>query len=316
MAPPTSKQWLYSTIIRAFEQRYSSLGRQFAEELCVVLACYNMQKTNIMRSGGDYNAVKNLRRNLLLCWDPGWLKSEMMEKANSMLMRSGECKHITRITQPALFGSVQEIEKGKSAFIAPQILQFSIFFVTEVGQMDQDMHQSLLDLLEQGHVDVSMLKLAMLSDEQRSEIQQQYPQIHFNSKTSFSYHCRPTFVCATYDRKYLNDHAFTSRFSVVTPDELTNELIQEIDESPETMFDDPLMNNSIMYWIFNTPSTTSIVRPKLPNSLYALRGLTPRFTDMVAKWVLAMTWWGFKVNDDMIYSYASNMMESHSKIWR
>jgi len=165
---------IYNEIVDAFEQKYFFLGKQFAEEFLLTAASRNIQ---------DYSEPDfRVRRHLLLYWQCSWLKSSLLHKARHLLGRE-LCMGLSDISNAALRGTV---EAGR--FISPYTLKRPFAVCTEFGQVvnkgdSSELVQKLLNVLEEGEVEVSLGKISLLTPEERIKAEEKWGIYFIDSNT-------------------------------------------------------------------------------------------------------------------------------------
>ena len=226
------------------------------------------------------------------------------------------CMVTSDVTVASLRGTV---DFGK--FVAPYTLVRPFSVATEFGQVvgsgKEDMVQKLLNILEEGMVTVSLSKISSLSPEQREVIQSEYPQITFIEKNTFTYNTNWILMVATYNRKFMIDNAFESRFSIMIPERpLDNSLTKYVknappwDLSPEVVdsFRDLILDDSHIM----------DCNVKLPDELFEDEGhiVTPRQCALLSSYKLTNEWWGRTVSDEEIIERANKLKGDSESIWK
>jgi len=217
---------IYSDTIKSFNEKFSWLGEQFAKELLQVIATNTIQYF--------FKFKTRIRDHLLLFWEPGKGKTTLMREAQLIL--SHNLSFIMQdLTKAAFRGSLESISKSEVQFVPPECAIRRFIFVNEIGKITKsqeatELHQLLLSALEEGQMSVSLVKLVKLNEDQRNAISRTY-NIDFDiqNPANMRYNVSSSFIVATYDKKYLLDDAFVSRFNVMIPiRKFDNDLIRKI----------------------------------------------------------------------------------------
>lgn len=297
---------IYDSIISTFEHNYSWLGKQFAEEFLLSAASWNIQQFS--------NPPFRIRRHLLLYWPAGWLKSSLLEQAYNLLGNS-LCTMMTDVTLAALRGTV---EHGK--FISPYTLKRPFSICTEFGQLISgsehiEMIQKLLNVLEEGVVTVSLGKISSLSEVERIEASNRYG-IVFIDENTFTYRTNWILLAGTYNRKFLVDNAFESRFTVVTPDkELDSELAKYITSTKREAFDEDVIYNFRSVLMEEHPLDISDV--KLPDEVFEVfKDITIRQCSQLISYRLCRAWWGIKTTKEELVELAKKLKSKNDALWK
>jgi len=241
--------------------------------------------------------------------------SSLLKKAYEIL---GDqlCMVTSDVTVASLRGTV---DFGK--FVPPYTLLRPFSVATEFGQVvgsgKEEMVQKLLNILEEGLVTVSLSKISSLSPEQREVIQSEYPQITFIEKNTFSYHTNWILMVATYNRKFMIDNAFESRFSIVVPERpLDNSLTKYVKNAKP--WDLPLEVNDAFRDLILDDTHIMDCNVKLPNELFEDDNsiVTPRQCALLSSYKLTNEWWGRKVSDEEIMEKASKLQNDSDSIWK
>jgi len=295
---------IYEGVIRSFEDKYSFLGKQVAEEALLSIASWNIQEF----SEPDFR----IRRHLLLFWQPGWMKSSLLKKIHQ-LIGEDNCTFMSDITNAALRGTV---ESGK--FISPFTLKKPFSVCTEFGQViggsdTDDIFQKLLNVLEEGIVTVSLSKIAQLSPIDREEIAKRYP-VTFLDNNTFTYETNWILMAGTYNKKFLVDNAFQSRFNIVHPTKpLDSALVKHVIRSPPYELDEEVAINLRYELIENKTIDTTLA---LPDELFdEVPSLSMRESAQLISEVLCRNWWGIKMSKDELIEKAKYVEQQREQIW-
>lgn len=300
------KKEIYETIVKAFEDKYSWLGRQFVEEFLNSVASWNIQQF----SNPDFR----IRRHLLLFWPPGYIKSTLLMKGRDILGHEA-CGHISDVTSAAIRGSV---DAGK--FRVPVCLKHPITMCTEFGQMvngeSNELVQKLLNILEEGIVTVSLIKAGGLLPAERQKAIEKYG-IEFDDDNNFTYTTNWILMAGTYNKKFLSDSALESRFIIMTPErKLDGELTKHINRSKKFVIEEEvkiaLRNEMLSKW-----NVGDYKSPILPDEIYTPEiNLSVRESAGLISKVMALKWWGIEMSDEDIISAAKKIKSSSEDIWK
>jgi hypothetical protein len=295
---------VYFKIVEAFENDYSWLGKQFAEELLLSVASWNIQQFS--------KPPFRLRRHLLLFWQPGWIKSTLLTRAYELL--SPElCTIMSDVSLAALRGTV---EFGR--FVSPYTLKRPFSIATEFGQVvtggeSQDLVQKLLNVLEEGMVTVSLGKISSISALEREEVESKYG-ISFIDSNTFTYKTNWVLMAGTYNKKFLVDNAFESRFTLVVPDkELNSELTKYINKHRPQGIDPELAGEFRRTIMTDSPINTKI---ELPDEIYDTTGLTVRQSSYLISYALCRSWWGIETTTEELIELAKRIKQKSEIVWK
>jgi hypothetical protein len=296
------REEVYNEIEKAFTQKFSWLGKQFSEEFLLSCASYNIQQYS--------QPPFRVRRHPLLFWIPGWMKSSMLMKAYDLLGPE-LCTYMSDVTRAAMRGSVDG-----SHFVVPATLRRPFAICTEFGQMaggDSEMIQHLLNALEEGVVNVNLIKIGAISIDEMQKAERDY-NIKFADKNSFSYHTNWVLMAATYNKRFLIDNAFESRFSVMSPKrKLDSGLIKHVlNSGPFTV---SLEAVETFREEITKPNPMESISINLPEKVYDYTK-TMRDVGLVVSTMLCKRWWGFEPSDSEIIQCAKNIIETRAKLWR
>lgn len=290
---------VYTEIRDAFAEKYDFLGAQVARETLLSAASWNIQEYS--------DPPMRFRNHVMLTWKPGWLKSSILRKMKKIL---GDDMVSTcgKLTAAVLRGSV---DGGR--FSPPKPLRTPIVVSTEFGQttFEDELLNTFLALLEEGKTNVSLNKLAGLSEGEKSNIQDKYgDQIDFKSENEFDLNTNFVFWGATHDPTQLNENALKSRFNVVTPAKpLTGEVTEAVDSAPkvESLIGQETIK-ACRRMLKSTKEVPTDFQP--PSSFYTDYTLTPRESRDVQAYMAARNWWGLEVNPDVMENYIDHMKHS------
>jgi len=295
----------YQQIVQAFEEKYTWLGRQFAEEFLKSVASWNLQQY----SEPEYR----IRRHILLYYQGGWVKSTMLSKAYSIL-GTGEygCTQLSDVTLAALRGTVEA-----NKFVVPYCLKRPFAVATEFGQVmtsnSGDIVQKLLNVLEEGVVEVSLAKLSFLPPEQREYVSSQYG-INFLDSNTFWYKTNWVLMAATYNRKFLVDNAFQSRFNVIVPEKkLDSSFTKHVNRSKAFAVSEEAVQ-TLRQEVSNPIAMDCQVR--LPDEVYNIEGLSVRDSASICSNVLCSKWWGINPTKDEIIRLANSIKAKEDSVWK
>jgi len=299
------KKDIHKAVVKAFEDKYSWLGRQFAEEFLNSVASWNIQQF----SNPDFR----VRRHLLLFWPPGYIKSTLLMKARDILGHEA-CGHISDVTSAAIRGSV---DAGK--FRVPVCLKHPITMCTEFGQMvngeSNELVQKLLNILEEGIVTVSLVKAGGLLPTEREKAIAKYG-IEFDDDNNFTYQTNWILMAGTYNKKFLSDSALESRFIIMTPEKkLDGALTKHINRSSKFKLDEEikiaLREQMLSKWNMGS------YKPTLPDEVYTPEiNLSVRESAGLISKVMAKKWWGLEMSKEQIIEEASRIRQSSEDIWK
>jgi len=299
------KSILYNNIVKAFEESYGWLGRQFAEEFLHVVATQIIQQHSTTK--------QRIRSHLLLVWEPGWFKSTLLRIAADLLGEQN-CAYMSDITPAVFRGTVTKTDDAVE-FVPPACKTTPFIVVTEMGSLTtvKGLLQLLLITLEEGIVTVGLASLAKLTELQRFEIAQMYNIQISNGR--MTYRTTSSFLCATYDESYLNDFALVNRFDIMIPrKELNNELASMVDgnefeiqnslvEAFRDMIRRPPPDNLLTIW-----------KSKLPKSIFHVGNINPRIMRSLKSYMLSMAFWEKNVTEDALLDRAKYLLYTQTYI--
>jgi len=297
----TRKQ-LYEEVTEAFAEKYSFLGYQVASNCLLSVASWNLEKYS--------DPPMRYRNHVMLTWAPGWVKSTMLIKMKKIL---GDEMVSTcgKVTDATLRGSVQG-----GRFTPPKPLRTPILVSTEFGQTEFEgelLHQ-FLNLLEEGRSNVSLNKIAQLSNTERSDIKEKYNgEIDFKAENEYTLNTDFVFWGATHDPSILNENALKSRFMVVTPSKpLTGEVTKAMDNSPpvESLIDQSSVK-AIRDVVTSKEEASTDFKP--PDSFYTEYSLKPREARDLQAYMAARNWWGLSTSPEVMEKYIEHLKWSRKK---
>lgn len=297
-----SRKKIWEEICSAFEQKYSWLGRQFAEEFLKSVASWNIQQFS--------EPEFRVRRHLLLMWQHGYLKSSLLKRAYFLL---GDLAVIlSDISRAALRGTV---EHGK--FISPFTLKKPFTICTEFGQIiggsqNTEILQELLNLLEEGVATVSLAKISSISPEELQRAEQEF-NIKFIDNNTFTYQTNWVLMAATNNRKFLVDYALESRFNLVIPKQkLDSKYVKEVNRSGPFVINLETVNK--FRELITKPNKLEC-HYILPEEVYDYE-ITVRDSAYLISEALCLKWWGLKPTKEHIIETASYLMQRRKSVWQ
>lgn len=296
---------IFESIVNSFESKFSFIGKQFAEELLLSSASWNIQQV----SQPDFR----VRRHLMLFWPPGFLKSSLLVKGYDLLGSDLSTK-LSDITVAALRGTV---EFGR--FVSPYTLKRPFSICTEFGQIisghkDEELIQKLLNILEEGAVTVSLGKISSISNSERDRVMDEFP-VTFIDANTFTYTTNWIMIAGTYNRKFLIDSALESRFNILVPDQpLSSKLTKHVINSPPFAYE-PGVEDQFRNEVTSTEAIDTKI--KIPTEVYdADDKFSPRDAGMIVSRILCMAWWGKKLANGDVVELAVNIKKNRDRIWK
>lgn len=298
------RRQVYTTIRDAFAEKYSFLGAQAAREMLMSAASWNINKYS--------DPPMRFRNHVMLTWAPGWLKSSMLRKMKTVLGDDlvSDCG---KFTSAVLRGS---LDGGN--YSPPLVLKSPIVVSTEFGQTDfgdDELLSSFLALLEEGETNVSLNKLAGMSESQKENVEQRFKapngekqikfkENNFDLKTDF------VFWGATHDPAQLSENALKSRFNVVTPAEpLTGKVTEAVDKaSPIQDILDQQDVKDVRRMLRSQEEVATNFKP--PSQFYTEFSLSPRESRDIQSYMAARNWWGLEVNPKIMREFTQQLKES------
>jgi len=290
---------VYNNIVEAFGTKYSWLGAQAAREMLMSVASWNIQKHS--------NPPFRYRTHVMLAWERGYLKSTMM-RVMADLMGDEMCSVIGKVSDAAMRGSV-----SGSSFTPPKPLKTPIVISTEFGQTDfnDELLNLFLNMLEEGHTNVALNKIASLPDNQKKNIEERFDRrVQFGANNEYDLMSDFVFWGATYDPSKLADDALRSRFNVVTPVKpLNHKITQAADNNPSVksqLSQDTVRN--LRRFIRQEKEYPTDFRPS--GKMYKEFNLIPRESRDIQSYMSSRNWWGLDTNPDVMRRYISYLKES------
>ena len=227
------------------------------------------------------------------------------------LLGSGLCTYMSDVTRAAMRGSVDGCH-----FVVPATLRKPFAICTEFGQIaggDSEMIQHLLNALEEGVVNVNLVKIGAISIDEMQKAEREY-KIKFADKNSFSYHANWVLMAATYNKRFLIDNAFESRFSVISPKRKMDKVLIKhvLNSGPFSVSMEAV--ETLRQEIVN-PKPMDSISINLPEGVYDYV-TTMRDVGLVVSTMLCKRWWGFEPSDTEIIQYAKELIETRHRTWR
>ena len=295
---------IYDAIVSSYKNKYSWLGEQFAEEFLLTACSWSIQEFS--------KPEFRVRRHLALNWEAAWLKSSLLTKAWKWL--GPACTILSDVTVASLRGTVEGRE-----FISPFTLKAPFSVCTEFGQlsaagMNTELIQKLLIILEEGTLNVSLGKIAMLDEVKREAIEADYG-IKFLDNNTFTYNTNWVLMAGTYNSKFLADSALESRFVIMKPkQELNSTLTKYINDSEPYHMDEDVQFHFRAELMREQPIETRI---KIPESLFSeFRIITPRELAGLQSYVMCRAWWGIGTLSDHLYMKLTEMKKNSADTWK
>lgn len=298
------RKQVYTNIRDAFAEKYDFLGAQGAREMLMSAASWNVDMYS--------DPPMRFRNHVMLTWSPGWLKSSMLRKMKKVLGDDlvSDCG---KFTSAVLRGS---LDGGN--YSPPLVLKSPIVVSTEFGQTDfgdDELLSSFLALLEEGETNVSLNKLAGMSEGSKQNVEQRFQRPNGTKQISFrenEFSLKTNFVFwgATHDPTQLNENALKSRFNVVTPSQpLTGEITEAVDKAPsiEKILDKSDLND-VRRMLRSQEEVSTNFKP--PSRFYTEFSLSPRESRDIQSYMAARNWWGLEVNPEIMRDFAKQLKES------
>lgn len=295
-----NRKKIFTEIVSEFEKKYSFLGKQFGEEFLLSVASWNIQHYSLP----DFR----IRRHLLLLWEPGFVKSSLLLKAYRLL-GTENCIPMSDVTNAALRGTVNG---GK--FVTPYVLVRPFSIATEFGQImvsDQEIVQKLLNVLEEGIVNVALAKISTLSEEAKDKCVKEHS-IEFVDSNKFTYTTDWVLMAATYNEKFMSDHAFKSRFIVLKPTEpLGSKLTKHIIQSKPFVLGDDVVEG-FRKELKSEEQVDCML--KLPDEVFELNPfMSVRDANTIISKALCKKWWGFDTSKEEMIAEAVKSTPNHGR---
>jgi len=287
---------VFKNIVQEFEKKYSWLGHQASRELLLSAASWNIEKYS--------DTPMRYRNHVMLAWERGWLKSSILRKMAGIL-GDEMCSVVGKVTDAAMRGSI-----SAGQFTPPKPLKTPIIISTEFGQtnFEDELLNIFLNMLEEGHTNISLNKIGTLAENQRRSIENQYDgKIEFGEKNEYDLKSNFVFWGATYDPSKLADDALRSRFNVVTPSKpLDPAITKALDKNNFHLSQNTIRNCRRM--LQEEREVRTDFRP--PDELYDEYTITPRESRDIQAYMAARNWWGLDVNPDVMESYIEHLKHS------
>jgi len=297
-----NRQQCYNEIVEAFKQKYDWLGEDFAKQFLLSVASYPIQA---------YSKPEfRIRRHLLLFWPPGFLKSHLLRRAQ-LILGDKLSMIMSDVSHAALRGTVEA-----NSFITPYCLKTPFGVSTEFGQVvgpgSQEIVQKLLNVLEEGMVTVSLAKIAYLSDAKIEDITKEHG-IRFLDSNTFSYHTNWVLMAGTYNKQFLIDNAFESRFNILTPRKrLDGNIIRFISKAPPFSLSQDTIDFLRSEVGNDKPFDCS---SQLPDEVYEHLS-TMRDCGQLLSTIACNKWWGNNMTNDEIVEIAKDFKAKHESVWK
>ena len=293
-----NRKQVYEEIRDAFAEKYSFIGAQASREMLMSAASWNVGKYS--------DPPFRYRNHVMLTWEPGWIKSTLIKKMQKVL---GDEMVSTcgKLTAAVLRGSV----RGAN-FSPPAPMKAPIVASTEFGQSDfsDELLNTFLALLEEGSTNVSLNKIAGLSESAKNNAEKRFDGITFKENNEFDLDVDFVFWGATHDPSMLTENALKSRFNIVTPAEpLEGQVTERMDKSRSltTMLDNSTVKAARSMVQSQEPVSTDF---KPPSRIYEKFSLSPRESRDLQSYMASRNWWGLKVNPSIMENYISQLKQS------
>ncbi len=289
-----SPKEVYNEIVRAFEEKYSFIGRDFAERVLLTAASWNIQKTT--------KSFMRLNGHLLLMYRHGFLKSTLLRRFKQ-IMGDELCSITNSVRAASIRGSVYSHE-GSPVFIPPTVFDSPFIVCTEFGQVTGDetsgVVQELLNLLEEGETSVQLVKIASLPEEYKIELEEKYKEyeLDFYKINGFRYKTNTSWIVATNNYRVIRSYALESRFDTITysDKELTHELTKHVDRNEWHIDEDAVYK--LREYVKNRKFDKT--KFELPDEIYS-NNISPRESASLQRFGLSRLWWGIKTKvEDLI----------------
>lgn len=294
-----NRRQVFNEVIGAFEDKYSWLGHQTARELLLSAASWNIEQYS--------DPPMRFRSHTLLSWERGWLKSSILSKMASVL-GDDLCSTMGKVTDAGIRGSV-----SNGQFTPPKPLKTPIVISTEFGQtsFEDELLNVFLALLEEGHTNITMNKVASMAETQKRDIEQRYDGgINFGQTNEFDLNTNFVFWGATYDPTKLEDDALRSRFNVVTPAKpLTGEVTEAVDNGHFSLSSTTI--KELRSIIMDETAVETDFTP--PSHLYTKYSLNPRESRDMQAYMACRNWWGLDVNTEIMEEYIKHLKQSRRR---
>lgn len=272
-----------------------------------------------------FSKVKHIKSSESICYDfdvggnHSFVANGFVTHNSSLLYKGyellgeGLCTTMTDISNAALRGTVEA-----GTFITPYTLKRPFSICTEFGQIvnageSSDLVQKLLNVLEEGIVEVSLGKISHLTPSQREDAEKDH-NIYFVDRNTFRYKTDWILMAATYNKRFLVDNALESRFNIVYPEQkLDSSLTRHIVNSGGFKLDEDIVYAFRKELLKKQEINTRI---KLPDEVYEKYIVTPRDCGNVLSWILCRSWWNLKTSKDDILDKFESMQRSRVEVWK
>ena len=220
---------------------------------------------------------------------------------------------MTDISNAALRGTVES-----GSFVSPYTLKRPFAICSEFGQMsssgqNSEVIQKLLNVLEEGCVEVSLGKIAFLTKSQRADISKEWG-VYFLDNNTFSYRTNWILMAATYNKKFLVDNALESRFNIMYPRKpLDNALTKHVMNSGGFYLDEEV-KHALRLELFKEKEIETNIR--LPDEIYDVGNVTPRDCGAIKSHILCRSWWNVKTEKDEVVEMAADMLKTREEVWK
>lgn len=290
---------IYRGVAGAFEQKYGWLGRQAAREMLMSVASWNIEKYS--------DPDLRYRTHIMLAWERGWIKSSLMTKM-AKILGDDLCSVMGKVTDASLRGSV-----SSGRFTPPKPLKTPFVISTEFGQtnFEDELLNMFHTMLEEGYTNISMNKIANLTDGQRKNIEKKYNnEIQFGDENEFNLNTDFVFWGATYDPAQLDDDALRSRFNVVTPMKpLDGGLVEAADKSVFNVNSQTVRN--LREEVKRGEPVGTDFTP--PSSIYSEYNPNFRESRDLQSYMACRNWWGLDVNPEIMADYIEHLQKSRRR---
>ncbi len=306
-----NKTKIYNAVIESFENKFSWLGKQFAQEFLCAVASYNLEE--------NLKFDARIRNHILLFWQHGWLKSSLIYRAFDIL-GNDNAAYITDISEPALRGSVEFTSDGESQYVPPFVKEKPFIIVSEIGSLthkyrSDSLVQEMLTILEEGFNSTQLIKIARLSPEQRAKAEEEYG-VRFEGLSRVYFKTNCVWIGATYNADYIVDNAFASRWEIQRPNqELTSKLTKWINRHSWHIDEDVVENLRKLIGDKPDPNLKAYFNKYLPDEMYdKYPQLSPRMSRSLKVYRLCRAYWGLKTDDDMLVNRLDNIIVSQDSV--
>jgi hypothetical protein len=308
---------IYGEITAAFKHKFGELGLQFAEELLTSIASANIQHTFLEQLGHE-----RIRSHVLLYWQQGWLKSSLLMKARDIIGEAS-VELISDISKAALRGTVEYDADNEPQFNPPKVLRAPFIIATELGTLTgkglsggEDLNQILLQILEEGIVNVDLSKFVKLTEEYREFLRKQYPTLKFKGSTGIEYKTDCVWLGATYNSKYVVDSAFSTRWEIMIPKvELNSELTKYVDRHRWLLPQD--INAKVQHLLHREAEQKyfDLWYEDLPDAVYDVNpNISPRFARAVKVFKLCnRMYWDFDASKKELVERMRHVIHSQAR---